>query len=223
MNPHFDWLKTTFESPVFMVLLLCSVVVLGVALERTLYYWKRRGNPDIMLPQVLEKLRAGNTQQATWLCQNTIHPVGRTSLQVLQSNGASDEAVEEKLLVTLSQEKLLLERNIGLLGTMAVTAPLIGLLGTVWGIMRAFKDMSLAGSAAPTVVAGGVAEALITTAAGLAVAIPASFLYNYFSRQMSVMLTVAENHARTIRAEMVDGSAVRREKTFTTNSAARAA
>jgi biopolymer transport protein ExbB/TolQ len=87
---------------------------------------------------------------------------------------------------------------------MAAIAPLIGLLGTVWGIMRAFHDMAATGSAAPTVVAAGVAEALITTAAGLIVAVPALVLYNHFSGRLNVMLTVAENHARKIRGVIVD-------------------
>jgi biopolymer transport protein TolQ len=78
-------------------------------------------------------------------------------------------------------------------------APLIGLLGTVWGIMRAFHDMARTGSAGPSVVAAGVAEALFTTAAGLLVAVPAVLIYNNFVRRMGVMLTITENHARTIR------------------------
>jgi biopolymer transport protein TolQ len=82
---------------------------------------------------------------------------------------------------------------------MGNTAPLIGLLGTVWGIMRAFHDMASTGSAGPSVVAAGIAEALFTTAASLVVAVPAVIMYNNFIRRMNVMLTVAENHARTIR------------------------
>jgi biopolymer transport protein ExbB len=101
---------------------------------------------------------------------------------------------------------MLLERNLGILGTMAAVAPLVGLLGTVWGIMRAFHDMAVSGSAAPSVVAAGVAEALVTTAAGLVVAVPAVMLYNYFARRLNVMLTEAENHARSVRAEL-DGPA----------------
>jgi biopolymer transport protein ExbB len=106
--------------------------------------------------------------------------------------------------VELSQQKLLLERNLSILGTMAAIAPLIGLLGTVWGIMRAFHDMAATGSAAPTVVAAGVAEALVTTAAGLVVAVPALVLYNHFSGRLNVMLTVAENNARKIRSVIVE-------------------
>lgn len=92
-----------------------------------------------------------------------------------------------------------MERNLGFLGTMGNTAPLLGLLGTVWGIMRAFHDMARTGSAGPSVVAAGVAEALFTTAAGLVVAVPAVMIYNHFVRRTGIMLTVAENHARTLR------------------------
>jgi len=67
--------------------------------------------------------------------------------------------------------------------------------------MRAFHDMARTGSAGPSVVASGVAEALFTTAAGLLVAVPAVMLYNHFVRRMGVLLTVAENHARTLRIE----------------------
>jgi biopolymer transport protein TolQ len=101
--------------------------------------------------------------------------------------------------IALSEQRLRFERNLGWLGTMGNTAPLIGLLGTVWGIMRAFHDLARTGSAGPSVVAAGIAEALFTTAAGLMVAVPAVMLYNHFVRRMTVMLTEAENHARGLR------------------------
>ena len=154
------------------------------------------------MAHILRGLKEGDAKQAVWACQNTPHPMGRTALQVLHSAGESDNLVEERLYITLNEEKLLLERNLVILATMAAAAPLIGLLGTVWGIMRAFHDMSLAGSAAPTIVAAGVAEALTTTAAGLIVAVPALLLYNHFARRMNVMLITAENHARSLRTSM---------------------
>jgi biopolymer transport protein ExbB/TolQ len=93
---------------------------------------------------------------------------------------------------------------------MGNTAPLIGLLGTVWGIMRAFHDMARTGSAGPSVVAAGVAEALFTTAAGLVIAAPAVMLYNHFTRRMSVMLTDAENDARRLRLALDEQAALPR-------------
>ena len=205
MITEFNWAQAITESPIFLILVGCSVITLGITLERALYFWKRRGNPDTTLVRTMMKIRSGETEEASWLVRSTPHPMGAAAFPIFQKLDASNESQEERLQITLSQQKLMLERNLGTLGTMAAIAPLIGLLGTVWGIMRAFHDMSIAGSAAPSIVAAGVAEALITTAAGLVVAVPAVLLYNHFSRRMNVMLTVAENHARSIRTALNDG------------------
>ena len=141
------------------------------------------------------------------------------SVEVLRHADAPPEIAEERLQIALSEQRLRFERHLGWLGTMGNTAPLIGLLGTVWGIMRAFHDMARTGSAGPSVVAAGVAEALFTTAAGLLVAVPAVMLFNHFVRRMSVMLTEAENHARRMRMAL-DGSARRERDGHTLRTAA---
>jgi len=204
MFTTFNWSEAITGSPISLTLVGCSVITLGVALERAIYFWKRRGAPDDTYALALQKLGQGRIDEASWACRSSAHPMGAAALQILQTAGQGAAVVEERLQVVLSQQKLLLERNLGVLGSMAAVAPLIGLLGTVWGIMRAFHDMSMAGSAAPTVVAAGVAEALITTAVGLVVAVPAVLLYNHFSRRMNVMLTVAENHARSLRSVLAE-------------------
>jgi biopolymer transport protein ExbB len=192
------------SSPVLIALVLCSVVTFGVVLERLHYFHKRHGEPDALLRDVLDMLREGHFSEAVRRCRAHAHPLGAVAVDVLMSTDETASVQEERIQIALSQQKLLLERNLGVIGTMAAVAPLVGLLGTVWGIMRAFNDMALTGSAAPSVVAAGVAEALVTTAAGLVVAVPAVVLYNHFSRKMSVMLTVAENHARSIRTVVGD-------------------
>jgi biopolymer transport protein ExbB len=199
MFENFDWINAMKTSPVMLVILACSVITFGFALERIVYFWKRRGRVDGVMAKATELARAGNIKEATWTCMSTPHPAGAVAAQVLKSAPLPPDAQEEALQITLSEQRLLLDRNLGVLGTMGNTAPLIGLLGTVWGIMRAFHDMSRTGSAGPSVVAAGVAEALFTTAAGLVVAVPAVLLYNHFVRRMAVMLTTAENHARTLR------------------------
>lgn len=206
MYSNFDWIKLTQESPVLMALLALSVVTFGVCLERVYYYWTRRGNPDTVAKEVLQRMRRGEIKEAAWACEHNGHPAAATMHVVINSPSASTEALDERLIVTLSEQKLMLERNLNILGTMAVAAPLVGLLGTVWGIMRAFHDMALVGSAAPTVVAGGIAEALITTAVGLVVAVPSLIAYNHFVRRMNVMLTIAENQARALRNALNDRS-----------------
>ena len=204
MFENFDWIGAMRNSPVMLVILGCSVLSLGFALERGTYFFRRRGNPEGVMRAVLEKVRSDHLKEAIWTCNSTAHPLGPVAAAVLNCAHLSEEAQEDQLQVSLSEQRLLLERNLGVLGTMGNTAPLIGLLGTVWGITRAFHDMAKTGSAGPSVVAAGVAEALFTTAAGLMVAVPAVMLFNHFMRRIAVMLTVAENHARTVRVAIED-------------------
>jgi len=201
MFENFDWIGAMRSSPVMVIIMLCSVLTVGFAMERMIYYTRRRGNPDGVLATALIAVRGGNREEATRVLNGSSHPFGAVAAEMLKSSELSAEAVEEKLQIALSEQRMQLERNLGFIGTMGNTAPLIGLLGTVWGIMRAFHDMARTGSAGPSVVASGVAEALFTTAAGLLVAVPAVILYNHFTRRMGVLLTVAENHARTLRIE----------------------
>jgi biopolymer transport protein ExbB len=205
MFTEFDWLKIASESPVMLVLIACSIVTVGVAIERIYYFWLRRGNPEKTAREVTQRMQRGEIKEALWTCQHTAHPVGPTMEVVVGSPVDRPDDVDEQLQVVLTNQKLLLERNLNVLGTMAAIAPLVGLLGTVWGIMRAFHDMALVGSAAPSVVAAGIAEALVTTAIGLLVAVPALMLYNHFARRMNVMLIMAENHARALRTTMNGG------------------
>jgi len=86
-----------------------------------------------------------------------------------------------------------LERYLTFLATTASTTPFIGLFGTVWGIMNAFRGLSVTQSSSIQAVAPGISEALIATAAGLAAAIPAVVGYNYFSRQIRVLVAEMEN------------------------------
>jgi biopolymer transport protein ExbB len=199
MFENFDWIQAMRNSPVMIIILACSVVTLGFAIERLVYFARRRGNPESVAHQALERVRSGHMKEALWALATTPHPVGPVAKQVLENAHLSPEHVEEKMQIALSEQRLQLERNLGWLGTMGNTAPLIGLLGTVWGIMRAFHDMARTGSAGPSVVAAGIAEALFTTAAGLLVAVPAVMLYNHFIRRTTVMLTQSENHARSLR------------------------
>ena len=192
MFENFDWIQAIRTSPVMMVILGCSVMTLGLALERLIYYEK-------VLATTIDRARKGENSEAAHACARMAHPFGPVAAELLKSLHLPPDHQEERMSIALSEQRLLLERNLGFLGTMGNTAPLIGLLGTVWGIMRAFHDMARTGSAGPSVVAAGVAEALFTTAAGLMVAVPAVMLYNHFLRRMGVMLTEAENHTRRLR------------------------
>ena len=205
MGTGYNWIEVTRTSVSMMALVVFSVISLGVVLERLYYYWRRGGNVDHTMEQVMHAIREGDLRGAARICRSCKHPMGAVSAQLLESGKFNEQEAEEPIQIALSEQKLLLERNLGILGTMAAVAPLVGLLGTVTGIMRAFNDMSATGSGSPSVVAAGVAEALITTAIGIMIAVPALMLYNGFARRMNVMLTIAENDVRSIRAAAATG------------------
>lgn len=194
----FDWGSALAQSPILIVLIVCSIVTLGFAIERIGYYRKRGGDPDATMRKAMHSIQAGRFDEAINHCQELPHPLGQVATHTLHGFRRAPGEAEEIMHVMLNQQKLLLERNTGLLGTMAAITPLIGLLGTVWGIMRAFQAMGTAGSTAPTIVAAGIAEALVTTAAGLVIAVPSVMLYNHLNRRLATMLAVAENHTRLL-------------------------
>ncbi len=210
MFQDFDWLEAMRTSPIMVVILLCSILTMGYALERFIYFWKRRDRVEGIARIARERVREGDLKGAVRECSRTQHPLGPVAVEVLQNAHLRGSAAEETLQIALAEQRMLLERNLGVLGTMGNTAPLIGLLGTVWGIMRAFNDMARTGSAGPAVVAAGVAEALFTTAAGLLIAVPSVMLYNYVVRRMGVLLTESENQARRLRLELEEGEEQRR-------------
>ena len=204
MPVDFNWLRAMGASPVFLVLVGCSVVTLAVTLERLLYFSRRRGDPDTTLRSALAEIGLGELRAAVRTCQASPHPFGYVAQALFKDGEAAEGMVDQRLATALSEQKILLERNLLVIGTMAAIAPLVGLLGTVWGIMRAFHDMALVGSAGPSVVAAGIAEALFTTAAGIMIAVPALVLYNAFAKRMSNMLAVAENHSQTLRVALAE-------------------
>jgi len=106
--------------------------------------------------------------------------------------------LEEYLADIINGENMRLEKNMGVLATLGSMTPFIGLLGTVLGIVRAFQDLAHASAGGPGVVAAGIAEALVATAAGLVVAIPALMFFNYFSGKIKVANTQMESAARNL-------------------------
>jgi biopolymer transport protein TolQ len=102
-------------------------------------------------------------------------------------------AIENVLRITITEESERLERRLSFLATTANTAPFIGLFGTVWGIMDAFREIGVRGTTSLAVVAPGISEALITTALGLATAIPAVLAYNYLLGRLRSVTSKMEN------------------------------
>src|SRR2546425_1036146 len=118
MFENFDWIGAMRTSPVMVVILLSSVVTFGFAIERALFFWKRRGNPDAIAQAAEREARAGNVKEAAWACARELHPLGPVASEVLRSADLPPAAQEEKLQIALSEQRLALERHLGVLGTM---------------------------------------------------------------------------------------------------------
>ena len=105
------------------------------------------------------------------------------------------ESLSRALVRAATVESTRLERRVTFLATTASVTPFVGLFGTVWGIMNAFRDIGMAGSASLAVVAPGISEALITTAMGLLAAIPAAFFYNFYTSRIKVLSSMMDDFA----------------------------
>ncbi|MBI4371820.1 MAG: MotA/TolQ/ExbB proton channel family protein [Elusimicrobia bacterium] len=185
------------ESSTLVVLLLMSVLSLTFALER---WWAFRG-AEARADGVLDAVRGllgggGKPEAAAEWCRAHPSAVAEVVRYGLLHAGSPRKDLEELMLSKLKEERLRLERFLGVLGTMGNIAPFVGLFGTVVGIIKAFRDLAASGTGGPAVVAQGIAEALVATAAGLLVAIPAAILYNYFMgrlKRVTVEMEVASS------------------------------
>ena len=125
----------------------------------------------------------------------TLRQSGR---KTLKDRGDPASLLERSLKQQMVRELRLMESGLTVLASIGSTAPFVGLFGTVWGIMRALQDISKAGSASLDVVAGPIGEALIATAIGIAVAVPAVLAYNFFLRRSRVHRAVLEHFAEDL-------------------------
>jgi biopolymer transport protein ExbB len=157
---------------------LCSLLTLAIFLERLWHFRRADRDPQDVIVRAREALAAGGNPRPTWTDEPA--PSIRLVDAAFDRIGAPRQTVEDRLQATLSTESLRLSAHLGIVGTIGNIAPFIGLLGTVLGIIRAFRDIGQVGAAGPAVVATGISEALVATAAGLFVAISAVIVYNFF-------------------------------------------
>jgi len=194
----------------FMVpLLACSIVGLGVIIERYRYLREVAVDNVGLRDKVAALVRAGRIKQAVLLVESTPGPVASIftvalrKLRFLISLGKDAEDVEEGVVKAMEDHAIHviadLERYLVVLATVVNISPMFGFLGTVTGMINAFGEIAAAGGMDASLVAGGISEALITTATGLTVALPCQIAYNYFtSRVQRSVLEVEESAAHLI-------------------------
>jgi biopolymer transport protein ExbB len=195
--------ETVRSSPTFIILFGCSLVTATFILERLLYFRRTRINANAFFQTVGKNLQVGDLNACIFYCQNLSAPLATVARVAFENYAFGDKRIVGLMEAAALEEKMKMERFLSILGTMGNIAPFIGLFGTVVGIIRAFHDLAVSGSGGPSVVAAGIAEALITTAAGLVVAIPAVIFYNYFLRRVGNIMVEIEATTKKIRVIMV--------------------
>lgn len=158
---------------------ICSVLVIAVALERLWSYSHLNMLPAELLQRVKDQLRSGQWKLAAATLAEMDNPYARIASASLQYEDASDEEISDTLSMACDAEVDRASRPLPIVGTIGNIAPFIGLLGTVLGIMTAFAAVAKQNAAGTSVVSAGISEALIATAAGLAVGIIAVIINNW--------------------------------------------
>ena len=188
---------------VLYLLAALSVLSMAVALERGAYFWRRRGSLGELSRRLGELLRAGDSGGAEQLLRGSRRDAAGIALACLAAGADQPEAAEEEVGHATGLARLRMEQGLAFLGTLGNNAPFVGLFGTVLGIIRAFADLSRGpgqGGAAQAVIAG-VAEALVATAVGLLVALPAVAVFNLLQRRIRVELVAAQTLVHVVMAE----------------------
>jgi len=180
---------------VMYILLAVSIVTVTLIFERS---WSLRRSivvPIKDIEAIEASIRAGNAQEALEKCEKNNTAMSRILWLALKNRGVKRSIMKEILEEVGRQEVAHLDRYIGVLGVIAAISPLLGLLGTVMGMIEVFQVISIEGVGKADVLAGGISKALNTTAAGLSVAIPAMVAYRIFEARVGGFVIEIEEHA----------------------------
>ncbi|MEE2658120.1 MAG: MotA/TolQ/ExbB proton channel family protein [Candidatus Latescibacterota bacterium] len=175
-------------------LALLLVFGVAIAIERLISLSKAAIDAEGFFQQVEAALRAGGPKQAATLCSGTHGPLSSVIHKGLLQVNRGIENVERAIENAGAVEMAFLERGMVWLSTVANLAPMVGFLGTVSGMINAFQAIKIAGDVEPSMVAGGISEALITTAAGLVVGILIQFCYNFFVSRIDSIIADMQEH-----------------------------
>ncbi|MBL7081894.1 MAG: MotA/TolQ/ExbB proton channel family protein [Candidatus Omnitrophica bacterium] len=211
------WQTFLKGGPIMWPILLCSIFAMAIIIERSWYLHRIKIDTRIFLKKILERLKARNLTDALNVCRQSSSPIAYILKAGIEkhihlSSQAKEVKFDERRLLredikeAMEEASLFvvpdLEKNMTTLATLAHISPLLGLLGTVTGILHCFQAIQFRSSGAnpvsPGYLAGGIWEALLTTVAGLTVAIPAFVAYNYLVNRISRFTLEMERVAREL-------------------------
>ena len=198
-------------------LLLCSIIAVGVIIERFITFIRSRTtNADEFMVRIVDTLE-GNPgsndketaiQKALEICDANISPISIIIRAGLEKAGKSMRSIERAMEKASVYQISLLEKGLVVLATLATISPLIGFVGTVSGMIRSFSVIAESATRDPQGVARGISEALITTAAGLIIAIPIFVAYNFFVNWIGRFTIQMEDSAGTLLDSLTEIDAV---------------
>jgi biopolymer transport protein ExbB len=182
-------------GPVMAPLLLCSVISLSIIVERCLSLRRHRILRYDILQRIEELLRDRKIPEASTLCKRYPSSMTRILLAAILNHDKSRQEIKEIIEDAGRQEVPVLERYLTILGTIASIAVLLGLLGTVSGMIRTFNAIAALGYGHPEALASGISEALVATATGLMIAIPTLVFYNFFTSKVDSLVVEMEKNS----------------------------
>jgi len=181
-------------GPVMIPIGISAIVATIIIIERLMFYSAIKKGQRDLLPRIKTSIDKGHYDEAAAICDTVESPISRLMKTGISYREYSEVAIKEAVLNQANREIPRLERYLSTLGTIANISTLLGLLGTVTGNIRAFGVLGSMGSMGdPALLASAIAEALVTTAAGLIVSIPAVIFYNYFIAEVNRMVTEMES------------------------------
>jgi len=182
-------------GPLLYVIGLCSVLALGIFFERLWVFSRLRREFRNLAAEVGRFVEGGHGKDAEAVCLRSKNPLASVFLAALKSSGKPREQIKQEADEAGSRQTIYVNRYLGLLSTIATLSPLLGLLGTVLGMIQAFNVIAVEGVGTPANLGGGISQALLTTAAGLAVAIPVILLHRYLASRASLIILEMEEHS----------------------------
>ena len=199
-------------GPILVVILLISLYALYTFFVRLLKITRERVDADRLMARVNSAVRERNLEAALAACDDHGGPVARVLRAALVRLPYGRSAVEAAFQEASLEQEQLLSQGLRSLATIAQIAPLLGLLGTVTGMIIAFAEISQAGTGNPAALADGIGQALVTTAAGLIVAIPTLMGHNYLASRVDNILMEIDRRREELMVNVVQVVSSRREE-----------
>jgi len=180
-------------GPIMYVLLFCSLAGLYIVVNKFFYLKLNSVHPELILERVKNQLLTSGKKQTMQNLQRERQLMLRVLAQGIRFSGQAKQDIQDNIKGITCQEVPKLEKDMNLLSSIITVAPILGLLGTVLGLIDIFNVISGGGLGDAAALSGGIAQALITTVTGLTIAIPFIFLYQYLSHKIEIFLVNTEH------------------------------